>query len=74
MNSFEDIAKFVNNNPSAKEAVDAAKAQLIAVSLANLAAAPVLAKFCGTMLKELMENGFTREEALYIVKASAGGK
>jgi hypothetical protein len=74
MSELEDIDSFIKNSPHAQEAINTAKAQFLAVSLANLAAVPVLAKFCGEMLVALMQNGFTREEALYIVKASAGAK
>ena len=69
-----EYEEYLSKNQQAREAVAAANAQILAVSLANLAAAPILAKFCGTMLTELMANGFSREEALYIVKASAGSK
>ena len=43
---------------------------VLAMNEANLEAAPIFAKFCGKLKDCLIEDGFSREEAIDIIKSA----
>jgi hypothetical protein len=63
-------------NPEAShpdtQAMVIARAQVMAMNTANLEAVPLFSKYCGALMKGLLENGFSREEAMSIIRATTG--
>jgi hypothetical protein len=56
--------------PTQEEMTQQVIDSVLAMNKANLEAAPTFAKFCGKLKDYLIEDGFSREEAIDIIKAA----